>query len=456
MPCSGTVAERIARRELELVLRRSGMARRSLAVDADPSVISLLVREGYSPHFGARPLKRTVERHVLLPLARFIAGTRGREHSVLSLVARDNRVEVRVVSEPPRVNKTPAQGATQEEPDNRVAAELTERLNAVEAGLGTMQSRKSELVAMTVQPGFFDRQAERDAVFDELHRLDEFLARCRALREGVDRFVAGAARNLSGTESAAVVERRDELISELEQLEFVSSARDAPLLADAWISISLVKAEGDALDAVRKLAETYRGMAARRHLQAEILAERWDEARDEVHLKISGLGALALFISEAGLHDFHSRRRTKSARTGKEQVHKDTSLVRVEVLPVGASPDKRFVRAVETRVTAVKPPRSRLVAKAGWSVRVFHAEMVRSVEAWLGGSKEEALSHALDLLCAQVRAEEQGRAAVSEVVRRYDLGIGSQIKDLRSGKSTTRLAQFFAGKVDLAPVRAAK
>lgn len=448
-PLSLEVAERIARRELELVLRRSGMARRSLAVNTAPSVISLLVREGYSPHFGARPLKRTVERHVLLPLARFIAGTRGRDHSVLNLVARDNRVEVRVVSEPPRAGKTSTEGAPLGKASEQVTETLAKRLQALESGLGTMQSRKSELVAMTVQPGFFERQAERDGVFDELHRLDEFLARCRALREGVDRFVAGAARNVSGAASAAVVERRDELVSELEQLEFVSSARDAALLGDAWISISLVKAEGDALEAVRKLAETYRGMAARRHLQTDILAERWDEATDEVHLKISGLGALALFVGEAGLHDFHSRKRAKGARAGKEQIHKDASLVRVEVLPVGSAPDKRFNRTVETRVSAVKPPRSRLITKAGWSVRVFHPGTVRSVEAWLCGSREEALNHALELLSAQVRAAEQGRASSSEVVRRYDLGIGSQIKDLRSGKSTTRLAQFFAGRVEL-------
>jgi ATP-dependent Clp protease ATP-binding subunit ClpA len=72
-PLSIDVAERIARRELDLVLQRSGVARRNLSVSVDPGVIALLVREGYSPHFGARPLKRTVERMVLLPLGRALA-----------------------------------------------------------------------------------------------------------------------------------------------------------------------------------------------------------------------------------------------------------------------------------------------------------------------------------------------------------------------------------------------
>jgi hypothetical protein len=35
------------------------------------------------------------------------------------------------------------------------------------------------------------------------------------------------------------------------------------------------------------------------------------------------------------------------------------------------------------------------------------------------------------------------------LIRRYDIGIGSRIKDLRTGRTTTRLAQFFRGRIDL-------
>lgn len=451
-PLSLEVAERIARRELQLVLQRSGVARRGLAVNTDPSVISLLVREGYSPHFGARPLKRTVERHILLPLARFLAGARGREHAVLSLAASDNKVEVRVISEPLRAPKAPAKSGAQEKSADRSLGELANRMQGLDARLEALQSRKSELAARTRQPGFFDQHLERDAVFDELHRLDEFLARCAALHEGVDRFVAGAAGKTSSKGDASVIERRDELLSELEQLEFVSSARDASMLGDALISISLVKAEGEPLDAVRKLAETYRHMASRRRLQAEVIAERWDDSVDEVHLKVPGLGALALFSGESGLHEFNFRKRVKNPRSGREQTHKDSSLVRVEVFGAGSDPDKSFTRAVEVQVKALKPQRSRLIAKAGWSVRLFHPVTVRSVEAWSHGTKDDVLSVAMGILFAHVRAADQSKTAATKVIRRYDLGIGSQIKDLRTGKITTRLAQFFGGRVELSLV----
>lgn len=70
------VMRKIARRELGKVLHRSGLLRRRLVVDLDDSVVDFLMAQGFSPAFGARPLKRAVETRVLLPVARQIV-TRG-------------------------------------------------------------------------------------------------------------------------------------------------------------------------------------------------------------------------------------------------------------------------------------------------------------------------------------------------------------------------------------------
>ena len=45
------------------------LAERNIHVRLSPSAKELLVREGYDPHYGARPLKRTIQRRVLDPLA---------------------------------------------------------------------------------------------------------------------------------------------------------------------------------------------------------------------------------------------------------------------------------------------------------------------------------------------------------------------------------------------------
>ena len=110
-PLSLEVAEQIARREIDLVLQRSGIRRRELTVEVSPSVAALLVREGYSPHFGARPLKRTVERLLLLPLARAIASGTVRSQAILHLNQRDGRVEI-TTTRPAAPLVTPAPRAT--------------------------------------------------------------------------------------------------------------------------------------------------------------------------------------------------------------------------------------------------------------------------------------------------------------------------------------------------------
>jgi len=48
------------------------LAERHIAVDADEAALDLLARVGYDPDFGARPLKRTIQRLVQDPLARMV------------------------------------------------------------------------------------------------------------------------------------------------------------------------------------------------------------------------------------------------------------------------------------------------------------------------------------------------------------------------------------------------
>ena len=56
----------------------------------------------------------------------------------------------------------------------------------------------------------------------------------------------------------------------------------------------------------------------------------------------------------------------------------------------------------------------------------------------------------MQILYAQVNAAHL--KPVAEVIRHYALGIGSRIRDNRTGRSTTRLAQFFKGHLELVRV----
>jgi ATP-dependent Clp protease ATP-binding subunit ClpB len=65
--------ERIVDIQLNRVAKR--LAQQQLGLDLDSSAKRFLAREGYDPQFGARPLKRSIQEHLLDPLAtRLLSG----------------------------------------------------------------------------------------------------------------------------------------------------------------------------------------------------------------------------------------------------------------------------------------------------------------------------------------------------------------------------------------------
>ena len=445
-PLSLETAERIARRELDLVLRRSGVARRGLTVNVNPNVLSLLVKQGYSPHYGARPLKRTVEKLVLLPLARAIAAGRAEARSVVTLSADGDTIAVKLVQ--PARPKTVREPAAKPEPWRRQVAELQERFRALDAGLWPLPARKSQLVAATQAAGFYQDTARRDATFDELNRLEHFLTRHTQLKEALERLTHQTAPGATRLDVPAVEERLAELGSELEQLQFVSRNRDAAELSDAWVLISRVSAQGTAINAVELLAQTYLGLAQRRQFQGVITAERRDERSEVVLIQLLGLGATALIMGESGLHEFNRRRREKNPRSGREETHQDTTVTRVEVFQALAGPPKKFATETNLKAAALKAADGWLLERVSWQVTAFNEPSIRSIDLRFPGEKNEALANAARFFHAQV-SRPAATPNADTLIRRYDIGIGSRIKDLRTGRTTTRLAQFFRGQVEM-------
>jgi ATP-dependent Clp protease ATP-binding subunit ClpB len=65
------------------------LAERRIAVEADEAALEFLSREGYEPEFGARPLKRAIQRLVQDPLARMVLAGEVVEGDTVSLTVRD-------------------------------------------------------------------------------------------------------------------------------------------------------------------------------------------------------------------------------------------------------------------------------------------------------------------------------------------------------------------------------
>ena len=68
-PLSKTTMRQILKNELNKVLQRRGFRQKQWAVEWDESAIEFLLEKGFSPHLGARPIKRAIEQYLLAPLA---------------------------------------------------------------------------------------------------------------------------------------------------------------------------------------------------------------------------------------------------------------------------------------------------------------------------------------------------------------------------------------------------
>src|SRR5439155_5954457 len=66
---TGTIRQ-IADREWQKVLARDGVRFRGVGVTSGPGLLDHLAAVGFDPRYGARPLKRAMERELLAPLAR--------------------------------------------------------------------------------------------------------------------------------------------------------------------------------------------------------------------------------------------------------------------------------------------------------------------------------------------------------------------------------------------------
>ena len=62
--------------ELQLKLLRARLADRHIELELTEAAKEHIAREGYDPVYGARPLKRFLQRHVETPLSRKITGWR--------------------------------------------------------------------------------------------------------------------------------------------------------------------------------------------------------------------------------------------------------------------------------------------------------------------------------------------------------------------------------------------
>lgn len=442
--------ERIARRELGRVLTRSGLVRRNVAVDLDPSVLSLLLRLGFSPRYGARPLKRAIEKHLLVPIGRRLVGISGRdaEPTVLRVDEREGAVRVRVVDAGAggeRVTvERPFGGGRTERVDvttlRKRAKAIVGDLEALRAEVGAKGLRDESArlaAALAVPEAWVDTSAARERTA-RLSDIEQVLAKLGHLETVagalLDQLVRHRARSAP---LRPLAERLVDVEEKARLVRYEVMAGDGDDRQDAFLEIAAVGTLATE-DPVRIIAGMLRGFAERHRFTWTTLFEEGVDGLTSVKAHIEGVCVYGLLRGEDGLHRFVVR-----GPRGRTYAH-----VRVSVLPdpprggVALSPKDLAREEVPTR-----PPRV-FLPDARSCLRVTHMPTLTTVRVLTGGDGVSPEGKALDLLAARLLVREQGRSSGGALVRRYGMETPREVRDVATGIRTGRVDDVLAGHLD--------
>ncbi|HEU4410339.1 MAG TPA: AAA family ATPase [Polyangiaceae bacterium] len=143
-PLDPEALRRVVEQQLGELLGRRGIARANLLVEVEPATLDALVERAYDPRFGARPLKREMERQLTVPLAHHLVRRRHDDLTLVMLQWLGGRMAlgVRALHERPSPPPPPPAPSTPREAQQAFRA-LGETLDALYAELGPRLEARS-------------------------------------------------------------------------------------------------------------------------------------------------------------------------------------------------------------------------------------------------------------------------------------------------------------------------
>jgi hypothetical protein len=223
------------------------------------------------------------------------------------------------------------------------------------------------------------------------------------------------------------------------------------------LTLTLVSSQGEALDGLGLLTRMYLAFARRERLDVEVLDERTEGERG-LSVLLSGAGAWSLLEQEGGLHLLlkgkivANRRKERGDRSDRgdgkrreSRLLQGREVVRVAVAPVTQGRTAPPRDEVRLELKPLDGKKGLFLPDPAWDAQAVHLPTMRSLHAWLGGSRSQATERALLLLRTHLGASEGSQGAL---VRRYLLGPTERVHDLRTGKTSHRLDRILAGELE--------
>jgi len=429
----------IAQRELEQLDRRVGVQQRSLKVEVEESVLDWLAAHGYDAEYGARFLRRTIERNVTTALADAIVRDRPRKGAAIELSVRGSRIVARLAApepaKPPKEQVTLPVGTVRESRTLDAETLIAEARSLLEASrprfetLAERRRRYSELLERMNDDKFWDNREWKTVLLDEFRELDVAIQVEGRLAAPIERLREAIESESQRDGEAIDVKKLAPLVEEASAALADWRTRVAQQGADAvWLIIS----SGDPLRPAGSWLEDLANMelAWCRHLQlaASVVAyEAVDGQLNRVAIEVEGPGAEAFLAMEVGLHRLYRR---DEKRGGDQRA-------RIDLIPRSATPIQPWPTGP---AKGKKTSWFGLDSVCGGAVELEQ----RGVTVELTAARAQTLSHLLhDLSQAWQLAPTEAPA----VARTYNED-GSGARDPRTGAILPKLRDAMRGALD--------
>ncbi len=416
----------IAQRELEEIEQRAGLRQRKITLEVEESVLDWLTAHGYDPDFGARFLRRTVERSATTALAEAVVRYNPKPGSQLRLgVRRDRVVAIQAATPQPAREHVVIPEGTGDRSLNldkdALAAEANRLVEAADPLLQRLEAKRTRLRTLLErmnEPDFWNETEDRGSILEEFRRLDVSVRAEDRIARPITRIAESPAQD--ARHLANQVEKAAAALHEWD----VRVAEESP--AAVWLVLSSadpLRPAGEWLDDLVALELAW---CRRLHLTSNVVAfEEVDGRAVRIALEVEGPGAAALLEMEQGVH-----RQTRQSGRDRRVV--------VDVIP--QSEERAGSSEVKTRTVRQRRGPFRLVADQHAQIELDR----RGVRIELLAGDRSTLVHlASDLMVAwsEVTIDEVPLARV------YGEG-GSGARDPRTGVVVARIKDVMKGRLD--------
>jgi ATP-dependent Clp protease ATP-binding subunit ClpC len=426
----------IALRELELIERRAGITQRHLELDVDEVLLDWVTVQGYHPNFGARFLRRTIERHLVTALAAAVVRENPPPGARLAATVRAGRVVAFVAHDPTAPAGmdskreevalpvgTTARTVQLDEAGLRARAEdILARARPLLDALARKQEGRTDLLARMNEPGFWEDESQRAQVVERFRALDvairseQRLAESfEILREALD--ATDVAQPLR-KRLAEPLERAAHALNEWEMRQ----AEEGP--SSLWLALANADPLRPAGSWVEDLARLELAWCERLGLDVQVLGySAADGHLGRAFLEVEGPGAAAFLAMEHGVHRLHRGSQAPLRAT-------------CEIIA------KRAQRAGAVQVRSVKSHTGvfGLEVNACGQVHV----PARGLVVEILGHRQPSFTH---LLADLTEAWQAPAAEPTDIARTYAEG-GAGARDPRTGVVAPRLKHVLAGQLD--------